>query len=879
MLHAKSALGIMSFLLAFLFLISLQSVSGDERVMYQVDASNSGYFPESSDNNTFSPIPIWEEETTFTIYSNPILIDIDEDGVKDIIYAADNGRVKALGSDYQLLWEFKTNATEISTPAAADIDKDGDIDIVFVANEEDAVLYCIDHKGEQKWNFSLPSFSPRSFPTIAELLNKPGLEILISSGQHTQGPGTSTAMYCLSSQGEEMWRFFSNQLHYNIISTPVVVDIDYDGSPEIIFGITGDGGIHVLDNERKSLWEVSPGFRYTSATVSNIDQSGPMEILIGVDNSLYCYNNNGEERWQVGLTEPLFATPFARDIDGDGNVEILAASDFLYCFKADGTLKWKSPLNEKVHSSSISFADINSGLPEILFGDINGTLYAFSGTGERIWEIQYGNEIQSSPFLADLDDDGKPELFTTIGRGNRVITSFLDLPITSIVPEFDLEIGIVNMQPIHPVDNHEITFTTEIINKGNVFSSAEVILVVDNMTVDSKFMAIPAPKELEESYSIETTLRWIGETGDHHIQIIIDPYQEVDEVSEANNKYATDITVVAEFIDLVIDRDDITVSRIEDIEFYRLSIKIKNIGNLPSGNFSMKLTINGIEEIFPDISLNPTSFTIKRKTLTIDQGYNFLISVELDPEDKVQEVNETNNLADKIVSLGEKDDPSSDDPLPDNVWYLLLLLPIIILGVLLYYSSKSNRKNYDSMQNTLEELTKNMRSSNDDRRDYREDRYYWDDWNERYGRPRERPIYPADYYERSPHRHDPEERSTSHSPPSGDPAPSTPPTASASSLTPMASSSSSTPSQSSSSKSSPESDPESSASTSTARPEISPAESSSSPRTENNTAGEVSPLSPSSDPLAVLATDPSPPSDPPDKYYILKEDNVLPGKQ
>ena len=703
LLPGKNAIGIMVFLLSLLLLTPLSSVVAEERAMYQVDATNSGFYSGTSSNFTYSPIPIWEEITSFTPYSNPILIDINGDSVKDIIYGGAHGQLKALGGDYSLLWEFNTAAAELSTPAAADIDKDGHIEVVFVANEEEPKLYCVSYKGVEKWNFTLPSFSEESFPTIAEVTNNFGLEILISAGQTSLGIGTSTSLFCIDSDGKKLWDFVSSELFYEVTSSPVVADISGDSAPEIIFGVTGNAGVFVLDNLGNKIWSKTPGFRYSTPITYNIDNSGRPEVIIGVDSALYCYNSDGGELWHSDLSEPVFSTPFARDIDGDGNVEVLAASDFLYCFYANGTLRWKQPLKEKVHYSSIAFGDINSGLGEILIGDINGTLYSFSGNGDLNWEVQYGTKLQSSPVIADVNGDGTPELFLTMQRGDYVITSFLDLPLSSITPMFDFELGMVSMQPAIPVDSHETTYSMEIFNRGNVFSSTDVILVIDNATVDSEFIAIPP------GYSVDVSLEWIAETGDHHAEVMVDPYHNVDEIREDNNKFTSDFTVIPEFIDLVIENEDITMTQLEDPVYYRLTVRIQNIGNLPSGNFSMRMTINGEEETFTDIFIDPADDTLKHKTLSAEGVTSFFVSVEVDPEDRVREVNETNNIADKILYFDKESGNGGDDFPPfDGLMVLLFLIPIIILGFIIYRNNKASSQEYDLMQSTLEELKKSL---------------------------------------------------------------------------------------------------------------------------------------------------------------------------
>jgi len=692
--------GIAFSLMFILLTVPVATDVGSSSAMYQVDRTNSGFYPDISINNTYPPVPIWEEETSFTLASNAISIDLDDDSVNDIIYAVGNGRLKALGGDWETLWKFGTNATRISTPAAADLDKDNDVEVVFAVEKgEEATLYCIDHLGIEMWNFSLPSFSIEAFPTIADITSDPGLEIVISVGKTPMGIATETSLFCISARGDEIWKYKRSELFYEITSTPVVEDIIDDSRPEIIFGMTGNGGIVVLDHEGNEVWKKIPGFRYTSPITYNIDKTGRSEVIVGVDDMVYCFDNEGNERWHYTVGEHIFATPLARDIDGDGNVEVLAASDYLYCLNANGGLKWKQPFREKVHHSSIALGDINTGAPEIIVGDQNGTLYAFSNNGDPLWDVSYGTQIQSSPVIADINNDDTPELILTLKRGDTNIVSFLDLPLSRIIPKFDFSIDFLSITPANPIANRDVQFIAEFRNNGNVFSSAEVILVIGNQTVDSQYLAIPP------EYSRELTLNWIGVSGTFDVEVIIDPYNAIIETNENNNKRETVIKVIDEFIDLVITQDDIVVTQIEKSIFYDLTFKMKNTGNLPTGNFSARVTINGEEEYIGPINLDAESLTSRSKSLSADGKDEFYIDVFLDFDDEIKEANESNNKAYVMKQISDTDvGGDGDDPVFDEYIIFIILVPIIIIAAVALYYHKSTKNNYALMQNTLEEM-------------------------------------------------------------------------------------------------------------------------------------------------------------------------------
>ena len=677
------------------------SPSFADEAMYHGDSQNSGFYPVQSSNFTYSPIPIWEEESSFSIYSSPITIDIDDDGVLDVLYAGANGKFKAMNAIWETLWEFKTNATQISTPAAADIDKDGAIEVVFVGEgPEFTQVYCLDYEGFEKWNFTLPSFSDKAFITIDEISSEDsGLEILISTGQTPKGIATSTSLFCISSRGKKIWEYVEQEFLADITTTPAVDKLDTDSANEIVIGMTGNGGIIVLDDEGLREWTDVPGFRYTSPIIYDIDNSGFPEVIINTDNLVVCYDNVGKVLWNFETTEPIFSTPIAHDINNNGSVEILAASDYLYCIDQEGHLIWKTPFPKKVHYSSVAIGDINTGDPEIIVGDSNGTLYAFSSSGEMIWNVTYGTRIQSSPVLATFLDDGTPEIFLTQGRGERTIFTILDTPLKPIIPEFDFSMGIVDITPDHPIEGYEVTFETSITSTSNVFSATEVALTVDDVVVDSGFIALP-PGE-----TMEITLSWIGITGLHAIAIVIDPEEAVVEKDETNNVYATQLYVTEQFVDLVISSSDVHFNRVESSLYYRLSIDIENIGNINSTNFSMDLVINGVKETFPEIQLGPLSSTTRYKTIIGEEGAEYLIEIYVDPNDDVTEANETNNIVSVFKQIPTVEE---DDSWTDYIMIFLLIIIIVIVTVFAFSSRSKPSGEYDKMQEMMDELKKSL---------------------------------------------------------------------------------------------------------------------------------------------------------------------------
>jgi choice-of-anchor A domain-containing protein len=173
---------------------------------------------------------------------------------------------------------------------------------------------------------------------------------------------------------------------YNhVIMTPVVVDLDGNGVPDIVFNTSTHTG---------------PGF---------ISEPGVMRAISG---------NGGHDLWTV--TDPALqiragAQIAAGDIDGDGRVELCtvpASGEGIICFEHDGAFKFRSSGATNVWGGP-SMADLDGdGSVEILDGN-----RVYSNTGALKWVgiddmggIPAFGGVGTISFAADIDGDGSQEV-------------------------------------------------------------------------------------------------------------------------------------------------------------------------------------------------------------------------------------------------------------------------------------------------------------------------------------------------------------------------------------------------------------------------------------------------------------------------------------
>ena len=173
------------------------------------------------------------------------------------------------------------------------------------------------------------------------------------------------------------------------ISTPVVVDLDGDGLPEVV----------------------------SSASCNDSWQRAVLRAFRG---------DTGAPVWTV--SDPLFqingrASIGAGDLTGDGLPEIVAlavpAVARAYAFRPDGTFLWAStdatggPLTIAFDNGAPTFADLDmDGTPEVILGAV-----VLDASGRLVWQQDTGGaEGSNSGYeggisaVADIDLDGAPEV-------------------------------------------------------------------------------------------------------------------------------------------------------------------------------------------------------------------------------------------------------------------------------------------------------------------------------------------------------------------------------------------------------------------------------------------------------------------------------------
>lgn len=221
--------------------------------------------------------------------------------------------------------------------------------------------------------------------------------------------------------------------HPNFVPTrgPLLVDLDGQPGLEIVQSST-EGKLYAwhYDGTPVAGFPVSTtGFPQYPASVADLDGDGDMEIALNTrgltsGGRFYIFDHNGAALpgFPININNNnCEASPTLYDLDGDGQLEIITQEraypiGYIHIFEMDGTEwsgNWPFAMSH-VPTCTPAVADIdNDGQPEIFTMSYDQMyLLTTDGTPEAGWPrgITNGSFSYQSPALADLDGDGDLEI-------------------------------------------------------------------------------------------------------------------------------------------------------------------------------------------------------------------------------------------------------------------------------------------------------------------------------------------------------------------------------------------------------------------------------------------------------------------------------------
>lgn len=286
---------------------------------------------------------VWRRDVGRIEWGAAIWADLDGDRQDEIIAGTEDSGVAALSAEGRTLWVCVQagdgRALRIVCPVgAADIDGDGRAEVFAVDSHG---LVCIAADGTIRWEAG----------TGDEFLSSPVV------GHLREGEGLRLICASRNENALHIFNALDGAIEY---SCPLLGSIDvYSGAsialgdiaPDEWFGkeiVLGDatGNVYCFDAKGTLLWLFRTEKRtHVACTLGDIDGDGDIETLAACgDRSLYCLDSAGKLKWRFETGLRLIHPPTLADIDQDGRTDILfgGSDGILRCLCAGGA--WRPEL-------------------------------------------------------------------------------------------------------------------------------------------------------------------------------------------------------------------------------------------------------------------------------------------------------------------------------------------------------------------------------------------------------------------------------------------------------------------------------------------------------------------------------------------------------
>ncbi|MBW3584005.1 MAG: hypothetical protein KY455_13005 [Euryarchaeota archaeon] len=208
----------------------------------------------------------------------------------------------------------------------------------------------------------------------------------------------------------------------------------------------------------------------------------------------------------------------------------------------------------------------------------------------------------------------------------------------------DLALSALWIEPSHPRPGDLVRIRYQVRNVGDADAAGtDLLLGLDGETLVETQTGTIAPGD-----ALTFSAYWKATAGWHSITAVVDPYDDVRETSEQNNFASLKVDVAAP--DLAIDK--MQVSGTDSGDTFTLHFEVRNLAPTEAPASSYRVLLD--DAVVTETSFGPlyggTGFSVA-VDLPRSPG-DHVVSIQVDPHDKLNEGDETNNHVRHEVALG-----------------------------------------------------------------------------------------------------------------------------------------------------------------------------------------------------------------------------------
>lgn len=392
--------------------------------------------------------------SSFAAGSYLALTDVDNDGILEVVSARSWYAIDVYDVDLQQRKYVANADLDINALLVGDADGDGVNEILYGDGQWGEIHVLKASNGAQLWQIPNPEHGVSRI-AVADMDQDGQVEVAWGAGGTSTGEDFFFVRHLLTGAAE----FQSVDLS-GPFAAIAIGDVDDDGRPEIVTiswesnSGYADGVIQILDANTFALeWRSSTalfgGFAWTGVhdvKIADVDGDGNTEILVATDRlyngALYVIDGQTKvvERQVIyDSGAPLYKLDIA-DLDGDGSLEIVAGggsattgSPGVRAYVIDpltGTVEWYATL-------STNWPNVRSIQAADLTGDAHKEIIAVIDYLYRVDGVTHGVAISpqndyTAIELADTDGDGKAEIWAGTTTGTLVKVDKVSLARTTV---------------------------------------------------------------------------------------------------------------------------------------------------------------------------------------------------------------------------------------------------------------------------------------------------------------------------------------------------------------------------------------------------------------------------------------------------------------
>lgn len=393
-----------------------------------------------------TPRVLWTVPIKSASFGGGAVADVDGDGGLDVAFSTYFGdsKVRILrGKDGKELWSYdagdgKGAACLDASCRFADLTGDGTLALVVPVSNTSQVIAFDAATGKKRWTYDAGAGECIDTPAwIGDLDGKRRIVVGTFKGRlHVidAADGSRVRLVQIAPKGA-------------VQSCPIVTDLNGDGAMDFIAAtFKGNKRVVAADGAAKEepgaepavheLWHVAVGsdMVYHGPSVGDLEGNGRPCFAIGAyDGKVHTFRADGSPIWTTKVIERYIMAPTAiADLDGDGKPEVIATGDKVTALRGpDGSVLWSVPFEPAGAYWSITrgvaVADLDGdGKPDLAALDGRGVFKVLrGGDGATLYEFDASKLVDAKvemnshgPVIADLDGDGKLDVFFVVGRGD-----------------------------------------------------------------------------------------------------------------------------------------------------------------------------------------------------------------------------------------------------------------------------------------------------------------------------------------------------------------------------------------------------------------------------------------------------------------------------